>query len=127
MAINQSIITLAIKALIILAFQISTSACTIVKISGAHRVTTHLGVLRIEPSPGADLIAIRTRGFGIIQGVEGLTIGYQRENVALIYDGSRCQIILFENHGANDRQPMSVAGAAEFRNICSVGVEHETN
>lgn len=79
------------------AISLLAPACTVVRVDGPARVSsTHFGVLRIEPPPGAAMLAYRTTGLGLVPAPEGLTVGYSRSDAVLSYDPSSCQVVVFK-------------------------------
>ncbi|MGZ8286840.1 MAG: hypothetical protein ACXW27_16010 [Allosphingosinicella sp.] len=104
------------------ALALLASACTIVRVDGPARVTsTHFGVLRIQPEPGAGMVAYRTRGFGLVPGPEGVTLGYSKAEVALAYDPLRCQSIVFQWPGSGEGLSLLLREIKDTANICMTG------
>jgi hypothetical protein len=99
------------------------SGCTIVEVNGASRVSGHLGVLRIEPSPGAGLVAYRTSGLGLVPGPAGATLGFSKAEVAFAYDPSRCQAVVFDWPRNPDRLALIVEQLKQVPDVCRVGGE----
>ena len=101
---------------------ISISACTVVHIESPEVETRlYAGVLRIEPIAGADAIAYRSTGFGLVPGHNGATLGFAKEDVVAMR-GDACRIVLFranEDRTANLRAILSQA--ADPKDICEVG------
>ena len=101
---------------------ISISACTVVHIESPEVETRlYAGVLRIEPVEGADAIAYRSAGFGLVPGNNGATLGFAKEDVVAMR-GDACRIVLFradEDRTANLRAILSQA--ADPKDICEVG------
>lgn len=86
-----------IKHALLSLFAITLSACTIVQVQGGSPATSvHLGILKIDPAPGARSISYRIRGIGIVPSLNGATIGYSREDVVLAYRPEDCRIVLFD-------------------------------
>ncbi len=104
------------------AIALLASACTVVRVEGPARVTsTHFGVLRIQPEPGAGMVAYRSRGFGLVPSPEGLTLGYSEAEVALAYDPARCQSIIFQWPSSAEGLRLLLQHAADIANICLNG------
>jgi hypothetical protein len=104
------------------ALALLASACTVVRVEGPARVTnTHFGVLRIEPMPGAGMVAYRTRGLGLVPGPEGVTLGYSKAEVALAYDPRRCQSIVFQWPASGEGLNLLLREIKDTANICMTG------
>ena len=104
------------------ALGLTASACTVVHVDGPVKVTsTHFGVLRIDPQPGAGLIAYRAEGVGLVAGPEGVTLGYSKAEVALAYDPLRCQSIVFRWPNSVDGRRLLLREIGNTDNICMIG------
>jgi len=83
-------------ALLIL-FLLAMSSCTIVQVNGANPVTSfHFGVLKLEPAAGAGSLSYRSRGFGLVPGLNGVTIGFAREDTVIVFDPDDCRTVVFD-------------------------------
>lgn len=84
------------RAILILAAAV-LGGCTVIHIEGADHVTmVKPGVLRIEHSPGAPLVAYRASSVGLIAGRSGMTLGWSKEDAVLLFDPKRCQVVVFD-------------------------------
>lgn len=89
----------------------AVAGCTIVNIEGTPGgVQVHGGVLKIVPADRPELIAYESEGFGLVPGLNGATLGYQKETVAMAYVPERCQVVVF-------RLPETEAGLRLWRQI----------
>jgi len=70
-------------------------ACTIVNIDGGQAVV-HGGNLRIVAPENSNVVAVRSRGFGLVTGARNVTLGYQDESLVYQIAGGSCAIILFD-------------------------------
>jgi hypothetical protein len=103
-------------------------SCTLIEIHGAGptHTTARLGVLKLVPEDGARAVFYRSRGLGVVPGLNGATLGYAREDVAAVYARSECRIVIFE-------LPDDVAAntfwqdlITQNRDVCYIGEEgHE--
>lgn len=97
------------------------TGCTVVHINSGEVVTSsRFGVLEIRPAAGARLVAIKTRGLGIVPGLNGTTIGYSDEDVALVYDENDCRVVILElpeDKIERERLMAAILG----KNICVAG------
>ena len=79
----------------------AAGGCTTISIEGAERVIERrLGVIEVIPAPGAEVMVLRTRGFGLVPSANGATLGYRQETSAYIRDPSRCQVVVFPENAA---------------------------
>ncbi|MGQ3101711.1 MAG: hypothetical protein ACT6Q5_12485 [Sphingopyxis solisilvae] len=76
-------------------FLLILPACTVVSIDGGQAVV-HGGNLRIVAPENSNVVAVRSRGFGLISGARNLTLGYQDESLVYQIAGGSCAIILFD-------------------------------
>jgi hypothetical protein len=74
---------------------LSAAGCTIVNIDGGQ-AKMHAGSLHIMAPENAEVVAIQSRGFGLIRGARNVTLGYQDERLVYQIAGSSCAIILFD-------------------------------
>jgi hypothetical protein len=97
------------------------SACTVVQVRGGSPSTSvHLGILKIEPAPEARSLSLRIRGFGVVPGISGATLGFAQEDVVVAYHAEDCRIVLFEPPlGSVDRQWLTTL--LNNPNICRTG------
>ncbi len=56
----------------------------------------HGGNLRIVAPENSDVVAVRSRGFGLVRGAHNVTLGYQDESLVYQIAGGSCAIILFD-------------------------------
>lgn len=89
---------MARNAAAVLCLLLLLPSCTVIEIHGAGsaRTTARLGVLKLVPEEGARAVFYRSRGLGVVPGLNGVTLGYAREDAAAIYTGSECRIVIFE-------------------------------
>lgn len=86
-----------VKRFAVTATYLAFAGCTVVRVDGPGAVTMlRPGVLQVVPAPGAPVTAYRVRGFGLVPGHGGATLGYAREDAVIIQDSTRCQIVLFD-------------------------------
>jgi len=78
-----------------LIFLLILPACTVVNIDGGQAVV-HGGSLRIVAPENSDVVAVRSRGFGLVRGAHNVTLGYQDESLVYQIAGGSCAIILFD-------------------------------
>lgn len=101
---------------------LAASACTVVHVDGPAKVSsTHFGILRIEPKPGAGMVAYRSEGVGLVAGPEGVTLGYSKAEVALAYDPLRCQSIVFEWPKSAEARRLLLREVGDTATICMTG------
>ncbi|WP_137871063.1 hypothetical protein [Sphingopyxis sp. 2PD] len=70
-------------------------ACTVVSIGGGQAVV-HGGNLQIVAPENSNVVAVRSRGFGLVSGARNVTLGYQDESLVYQIAGGSCAIILFD-------------------------------
>jgi hypothetical protein len=69
--------------------------CTIVQIEGDSKVSRpYFGILRIEPSPTADVVTVNSNGLGVIPSNQGATLGWRSEQMVIVRDASVCSLIV---------------------------------
>lgn len=76
-------------------FLLTLPACTVVSIDGG-RAVVHGGNLRIVAPENSSVVAVRSRGIGLVTGARNVTLGYQDENLVYQIAGGSCAIILFD-------------------------------
>lgn len=81
--------------LIFVPLLLAAAGCTVVNIDGGQ-AKIHAGSLRIVAPENAEIVAVHSRGFGLIRGSGNVTLGYQDENLVYQIAGSSCAIILFD-------------------------------
>jgi hypothetical protein len=87
----------SLRGTIALAWAFALASCTIVQVDGPAKVTRiYPGVLRIEPAADNSMIAYRSRGFGIVPGHNGVTVGFAGETAVAMADTDQCRVILFD-------------------------------
>jgi hypothetical protein len=80
------------------------AGCTTVNVDGASVSTTrHFGILRLDPVGPDQTLVLYLRGFGIVPGRGGLTVGYRRELSVAYPDGSNCRLMILAERGAEER------------------------
>lgn len=100
---------LAIMA--VLAIALPVGGCTVITTGPKGRITSiRPGVLKLEPAPGAAMLAYRVRGLGVVPGRSGATLGWADEEAVVVYDKSRCGIVVFD-------QPDNEAAMAFWRKL----------
>lgn len=72
------------------------ASCTVIHVADGRPVSARFGVLTIVPDDRTGLIAYRSTGLGLVPGLRGATVGFQREATVVVRDGSACQVIVFE-------------------------------
>ncbi|OYY91168.1 MAG: hypothetical protein B7Y45_04020 [Sphingomonas sp. 28-66-16] len=96
--------------------------CTIVTVGEGSRVTSiKPGILAIEPAPGAGMLAYRTRGLGVVPGRSGATLGWASEEAVLLYDRSRCSVVVFDQPKNAEAMAFWRKLAEERPDICLTG------
>ena len=102
----------------------SLSGCTIVRVEGASKAwMAYPGILRIEPAAEADLLTVRTSGVGLVPTIGGVHLGYARQTAAWVFDGSRCQVILFELPRGPTAAAELTRSLQDLPNACRTGGE----
>lgn len=80
------------------------------------------GSLRIEPSGEARLVAYRSSGFGLVPGVNGLTLGYGSELVGVVFSPEDCRLVILEANSEQIAEIARILGPEEEqRSLCVVG------
>jgi hypothetical protein len=113
----------ALRAIIALGWAFGLTACTVVRVDGPARVTrVYPGIIRVEPDTGHSMLAYRSRGFGIVPGRNGLTLGFAGETAVSIASAEECRIVLF------DPDPETVGELAALlqpvipeQQVCNIG------
>jgi hypothetical protein len=83
-----------IAPIFLLIFYAMVSAgCTVVNIEGG-RVRHYAGTLRVEPNPGAQLVSISSKSWGLTVDGRSMLIGYGRSRT-VIAPPYTCSIIIF--------------------------------
>ncbi len=94
------------------------AGCTTVEVVGA-KPTKRLwafGVVKLAPDPAASpVMLIASRGFGIVPGADGVTLGYRKDLQAFISDPDKCRVIFFSSPSDAVRDPMTLALAAALK------------
>lgn len=98
-------------------FLLILSACTVVRIDGGQ-ATVHAGTLRLVAPQDAEIIAIRSRGLGIVNGVRNHTIGYQEEVAVVKMAANSCAIIIFNTNLDENGQRFWREIAKDREDIC---------
>ena len=84
-----------IAPIFLLIFYAMVSAgCTVVTIEGG-RVRHYAGTLRVEPNPGAQLVSISSKSWGLTVDGRSMLIGYGRSRTVIVPPYSTCSIIIF--------------------------------
>lgn len=99
------------------------AGCTVVNVDGPASVTrTYPGVLRILPAEDASTVAYTARGFGLVPGRNGATLGFARETVVAVSDPEECRLILIEPDEEEAGRIAELLGqAVEDGQICRGG------
>lgn len=93
--------------------------CTIVKVEGARPVrSAHFGTLRLSPEAGAGAVTYRMRGFGLIPGRNSLSLGYVREDAAIIYDPDDCRVVIFQLPSDADARSALLTALGKQEKLC---------
>lgn len=98
------------------------AGCTIITVSeGGQASVVKPGILTIKPAPGVGMAAYRSRGLGIVSGRSGVTIGWASDDAVLVYDPTKCSVVVFDQ----SRNPEAMAFwrklATERSDICLAG------
>jgi hypothetical protein len=96
---------------------LALSGCTVVHVDGAGAVVQP-GALQILPPENNAIIAIETRGIGIVGGLRGTTIGYHRESAVLQPAGNGCTVIVFDANLDDAGRDFWAKLAKDRRDIC---------
>lgn len=95
--------------------------CTIIHVEGAQSVAVNrFGVLSINARPDAPMVAYRLKGFGLVPGQGGATLGYRSEQVALVHGANDCRVVLFNPTGSQRDKDFWNRLLAEYPAICTV-------
>jgi len=101
-----------IRCLFVIVSAVLSGSCTIIELHGAERATLFkAGILHIAPHAGAGSVSYRATGVGLVPGLNGLTVGFSREDAVLVFDPDDCRTIIFE----------SPPDAAALRDIIEAG------
>ena len=93
------------------------AGCTVVNIDGG-RAIVHGGTLRLVAPENSEIIAIQSRGVGLIRGLGGATIGYQSESSVIKMADSSCVVIVFGANLDENGQNFWRGLAENHENIC---------
>jgi len=105
-----------------------TTGCTIINIEGGQPArAVRLGLLRVEPAAGADLMVVKTKGIGLVPSRSGVTFGLLNETMAVAYDRSRCQVIVFEMPKDSESEDRLTNLLQRVPSICRVGEEQRND
>ena len=72
------------------------SACTVIQTSGLDNARlVGMGVLRLEPSADAELLAVESTGFGVVPSLHGAALGFRKDQLAIVPSGGSCKVVVF--------------------------------
>ena len=94
------------------------SACTTVHVVGGEPTKSRvfLGALQVRPTEAADPITlVSIRGFGLVPGMRGVTLGYRAETWAVVQDPNACRIVVFGGPPALTRDPLIQSLAKQMK------------
>lgn len=104
------------------AWIVTLCGCTSVQVTGAGRVNqTSFGVLKIEVPEKAKFVAYELEGFGVIPGRTGISVGYKKETVALVYDRNDCRIVIFELPENQIDAELWQSILSQSKDVCFIG------
>lgn len=98
------------------------TGCTVVAVTQGGRVSRVApGILAIKPAEGVGVAAYKSRGLGLVPGRSGLTVGWASEDAVLVFDRTKCAVVIFDQ----PRNPEAMAFwrklATERSDICLAG------
>jgi hypothetical protein len=96
------------------------TGCTIIQVSGGE-TSYKLGVITIKPDKNVSLVAYKAEGIGFVPGLNGGTIGYRHESVALAYGNKDCNVVIFENRLSDKDRRFWSELARDSKAICFLG------
>ena len=87
-----------LRVSLVLAVALATGACTTVRIQGPtkdeYEVKQRFGIVTVELKPSARAVVVDSTGIGVINALEGLTVGYHNSSYAVL-PGGDCRIVLW--------------------------------
>lgn len=95
-----------------------TAGCTTVEVVGAKppRRLWALGAIRLEADPASSpIMVMASRGFGIVPGPDGVTLGYRAETRAVISNPEDCRVVFFAAPADLVRDPLARTLAAQLK------------
>lgn len=82
-----------VAGFVVIATLVGCTEVTVQSGNGQVRVERHFGIVAIELNPGTDAQLLRSTGFGLIQHGQGVTLGYQDTELAIL--GRDCRLVLW--------------------------------
>ncbi|NKJ22341.1 hypothetical protein [Dyella sp. SG609] len=103
---------------------VALAACTQVRVvqGGKTTVSYRLGVLRLEPDPGASLLLVETAGFGMVPVAYGTSLGWARQLVVSSKEPDQCRLIVIirsAEEAAAIREQLRKGGGS-LEHVCEV-------
>jgi hypothetical protein len=101
------------------------SGCTVVQVYGEAAVTRTwaFAPLTVAPKPDGQSVVVATaRGFGLVPGLRGVTLGYRNEAWAVVADPADCRVIFFgaSSQLIRDSQIRALAAQSKGGDICII-------
>lgn len=93
------------------------TACTVVEVDGG-RAIVHGGNLRLVAPDNSEIIAVRSRGFGLVSGLRSTTLGYQDEFAVVKTAADACAIIVVDANLDDDGRKFWREVAGNREDIC---------
>ncbi|KQM99309.1 hypothetical protein ASE85_11475 [Sphingobium sp. Leaf26] len=92
-----------------------------IHVEGAEGVTvSRFGILSINARPDAPIVAYRLKGFGLVPGQGGATLGYRSEQVAIVRGAEDCRVVLFNPSGGQREKDFWNKLLAGNSSICAI-------
>jgi len=108
----------------------SLCSCTMIHVYGSKESTTsvHSGVLSVSAGLDEDTLLIRTSGFGFVPLAEGLGIGSISQDLVVIGNKTKCQVIVVVQNSidANSLSNQLQTAGISLGRLCEVRLDRKS-